>query len=69
MERFVQMGGKMRMEGVGVIEGPGGVAVTSGAWQLEGPDGKVIMHGESVEVFRKGKEGWRAVVDCPFGVG
>jgi ketosteroid isomerase-like protein len=66
---FMQMKGTMRMEGINVIE-TDGVAVTSGSWQLIGENGQILMQGESVEVFRKGKDGrWLAAVDCPFGVG
>ena len=68
LTRLVELKGKMRMDTIGIIE-QDGVAVGGATWRIEGEDGKILAQGESVEVFRKGPDGWRAAVDCPFGVG
>jgi ketosteroid isomerase-like protein len=65
---FIDLNGKMRMETVGVVESDG-IAITSGTWRLESENGKLLLQGESVEVFRKTNHGWLAAIDCPFGVG
>lgn len=66
--KLLHLRGTMRMELVGVVE-IAGMAVTSGTWHLEGENGQTILRGESIEVFRRGPDGWLAVIDCPFGVG
>lgn len=68
LERLIALKGQMRMERVGVVEGED-VAISNGTWRLEAEDGKILTQGESVEVYRKGPNGWLAIVDCPFGVG
>jgi ketosteroid isomerase-like protein len=68
LTRLVESKGKMRMETVGVFEADG-VAVAGATWRIEGENGTILAQGESVEVFRKGPDGWLAAVDCPFGVG
>jgi ketosteroid isomerase-like protein len=67
LSKFIALHGTMHMQNLGIIQTPD-LALTTGIWHLEGPDGKTLVQGESIEVFRRHPQGWLASIDCPFGV-
>jgi ketosteroid isomerase-like protein len=62
---FLALGGKMSIKTVAAFEGPGGIALTQGEWELKG--GSMELKGKTAEVLRQQADGtWRYVIDNPW---
>ncbi len=62
---FLSVGGKVSLTEAGVLEGPGGIALTHCTWKLTG--GSVELGGKTAEVPRRQPDGnWLYLIDNPY---
>jgi ketosteroid isomerase-like protein len=62
---FLGLGGQIAIDTLVVFEGPGGIAMTHGAWKLTG--GSMELSGKTAEVLRRQADGrWLYIIDNPW---
>ena len=62
---FLSIGGEFSLTTLATFEGPDGVALTHGAWELKG--GSADLGGKTAEVLRRQPDGrWLYIIDNPW---